>query len=297
MVANRKGSNPRFLPSGCLPLAAMLSATFIFATGNAYSRNVEVNTGSPPSRRLHLPNPQSHNDQSQERDSTIIPIGTILPIRLNKTISSNKNRTGEEITGRIMQDVPLGSGKKIRAGSKVAGHIVEVDAARTGQGTRVTLQFDKVITIHQAIPVITSLRAVAGFMSVLEAQTPPIGPSESDVYNWLTTVQIGGDVVYGKGGIVTSAGNPGQIVGREVYGGVLGRVTAKEGSACRGAVGENEQPQALWVFSSSACGTYDLEHTTIAHAGRTDPKGMIILVSDRGPLKIASGAAMLLCVN
>ena len=297
MVTNRKGSNPRFLPSGCLPLAAMLCATFIFATGNVYSLNAEVNAGSQPSSQLHLHNPQSRNDQSQERDSTIIPIGTILPIRLNKTISSNKNRTGEEITGRIMQDVPLGSGKKIRAGSKVAGHIVEVDAARTGQGTRVTLQFDKVITIHQAIPVITSLRAVAGFMSVLEAQTPPIGPSESDVYNWLTTVQIGGDVVYGKGGIVTSADNPDQIVGREVYGGVEGRVTAKEGSACRGAISGNDQPQALWVFSSSACGTYGLEHTTIAHAGRTDPKGLIVLISDRRPLKIAAGAAMLLRVN
>jgi len=196
-----------------------------------------------------------------------------------------------------MQDVPLGEGKKIRKGSKVAGHIVEIDPEPAGQGTRVTLQFDKVIVGHQEITIATSLRAIAGFMSVLEAQTPPIGPSESDVYDWLTTAQIGGDVVYGKGGIVTSADNSDQIVGREVYGGVLGRVMAKEGSMCRGAINGNDQPQAFWVFSTSACGTYGLEHTTIAHAGRTDPKGMIVLVSDRGPLKIVAGAGMLLRVN
>ena len=296
MVANRKGSNPRFLLAECLPLT-MLCATLIFAPRNVYSRNTEVNTGSAPSRRLHLPNLQTRNDESPERNTTFIPVGTILPVRLNKTISSNKNRPGEEVTGRIMQDVPLGEGKKIRKGSKVAGHIVEIDPEPAGQGTRVTLQFDKVIVGHQEITIATSLRAIAGFMSVLEAQTPPIGPSESDVYDWLTTAQIGGDVVYGKGGIVTSADNSDQIVGREVYGGVLGRVMAKEGSMCRGAINGNDQPQAFWVFSTSACGTYGLGHTTIAHAGRTDPKGMIVLVSDRGPLKIVAGAGMLLRVN
>ena len=134
-------------------------------------------------------------------------------------------------------------------------------------------------------------------MSVIEAHTPPIGPGESDVYQWLTTVQIGGDVVYGEGGTVTSGNNPNLVVGKSVDGGVLGQVRAKEGTKCRGALDSNDAPQALWVFSSDACGTYGLEHINIAHAGRTDPTGVIVLASDSGNLKIQPAAGMLLRVN
>ena len=230
-------------------------------------------------------------------DCAGIPPGTILPVRLNSAISSTKSRPGQAITGTIAQDVPLSPGVRIRAGTKVTGHIVERSAAATGTPARVSFQFDKLVCSHQMISMVTNLRAIAGFMRIAEAQIPPIGPGESDVYDWLTTVQVGGDVVYGEGGPVTSGGHPNQVVGREVPGGVLGQVRAKEGTECRGAIAGNDSPQALWVFSSDACGTYGLEHIAIAHAGRTDPIGVIVLTSERGDLKITGGAGMLLRVN
>ena len=229
--------------------------------------------------------------------SHAIPPGTILPVRLNSAISSSKSRPGQVITGRIMQDVPLTLGVRIRAGSKVIGHIVERIPASTGAQARISFQFDKLVSWHQTISIITNLRVIAGFMQIEDAQIPPIGPGESDVYRWLTTVQVGGDVVYGEGGSVTTGNNPDQIVGKRVNDGVLGQVRAKEGTKCRGAFDGNDSPQALWVFSSDACGTYGLQHISIAHAGRTDPIGVITLASDRGNLKIASGAGMLLRVN
>jgi hypothetical protein len=225
-----------------------------------------------------------------------VPSGTILPVRLNSAISSAKSKPGQIISGRIMQDVPLPSGLLIRAGSKVIGHIVEVTPATTGGQARISLQFDKLVFSRQNIPVVTNLRAIAGFMRIIEAQTPPIGPGESDVYSWLTTVQVGGDVLYGAGGPVTAAENANQIVGKGVNGGILAPVRAKEGTKCRGAVDGNNSPQALWVFSSDACGAYGLEHLSIAHAGRTDPMGVIVLASDSGNVKIASGTGMLLRV-
>jgi hypothetical protein len=132
-------------------------------------------------------------------------------------------------------------------------------------------------------------------MQVIEAQTPKFGAGEGEVFRWLTTVQIGGDVVYGAGGPVMAADAGNQTVGRAVNGGVLSQVRPR--AECRGAFDGNDAPQALWVFSSDACGTYGLDHISIADAGRTDPAGVIVLAADRAELKIRSGAGMLLRVN
>ena len=229
--------------------------------------------------------------------SSAITAGTILPVRLNSTISSAKSKPGQVITARIMQDVPLSSGIRIKQGSKVVGNIVEVTPASAGKPATIALRFDKVVFGHQQIPITTNLRAIAGFMRINEAQTPPIGPGESDVYRWLTTVQVGGDMVYGEGGPVTTNNDPNDVVGKAVTGGVLAQVRANETANCRGATDGNEAPQALWVFSSDACGTYGLEHIRIVSAGRSGPTGVIVFSSDKGNVNIPGGAGMLLRVN
>jgi hypothetical protein len=240
---------------------------------------------------------QSVHAETPDKNNYAIPPGTILPVRLNSTISSAKSKPGQVITGRIMQDVPLSSGIRIKEGSKVVGNIVELTHASSGRPPTISLRFDKLISGHQEIPITTNLRAIAGFMRINEAQTPPIGPGESDVYRWLTTVQVGGDVVYGEGGPVTTPNDPSDVIGKAVTGGVLAQVRANEAAKCRGATDGNEAPQALWVFSSDACGAYGLEHLRIVSVGRSDPAGVIVFSSDKGNVKIPGGAGMLLRVN
>lgn len=227
----------------------------------------------------------------------LIPSGTILPVHLNSTLSSSKCKPGQIITGRLMQNVPLASGAKIRAGSKLIGHIVEVTPATNGSQARISLQFDKLSSSNQTTSITTNLRAIAGFSEVRDAETPTSAPGEGDDFYSLTTVQVGGDVVYGVGGPVTTADDSSHFVGREGVDGVLGQVRAKEGTRCRGPIDGNNSPQALWVFSSDACGTYGLEHLSIAHAGRTDPAGVIVLASNNGKLKVSAGAGLLLRVT
>lgn len=225
------------------------------------------------------------------------PSGTVLPIRLNSTISSAKSHPGQQITGSIMQDVPLDSGARIRKGSKVIGHIVETVPATASQPARLSLQFDKIVCSGQTASIVTILRAIAGFMQINEAQLPNTAPGESDVYNWLTTTQVGGDSVYGKDGLVGAAENADKIIGKAVSDGVLAKVRAKSGTKCEGAIDGNDSPQALWVFSTDACGVYGIEHVAVAHAGRTDPQGVIVLASDRGNFKISAGAGLLLRIR
>lgn len=88
------------------------------------------------------------------------------------------------------------------------------------------------------------------------------------------------------------------VVGEPVSDGVLSRVRPNPEGNCPGSNGSNDRPQALWVFSSNACGAYGFSGLTIAHAGRKDPAGEIVLASnnDRN-LNIRSGSGMLLRVT
>ena len=226
-----------------------------------------------------------------------IPVGTILPVVLRTSLSFDKCMPGQILRGKIAQDVPLPNGSKIRKGSNVEGHVVAVSPATAGTGSKVSVQFDKVYTAGHWIQIVTNLRAIAEFMTVLEAGVPEEAPSEGTPYDWLPTTQIGGDSVYGLRGPVMSGEDTSKVVGQSVSDGVLARANAKDGTKCRGSLEGNDNPQALWVFSTDACGVYGIEHLNIAHAGRTAPVGTIVLASERPGVKLRNGDGLLLRVN
>jgi hypothetical protein len=235
--------------------------------------------------------------QAAPSAQSTIPPGTILPVILRTSISPEHASQGQTVRGEIAQDVPLPDGSKIRKGSKIEGQIVEVASGGTGNGAKISIRFDKVYTNGQALAMKTDLRALAGFMEVREAAEPTMGMGEGDVYNWATTTQIGGDSVFGVGGTVASAHDTSETVGKSlISGGVLDRVSPNESRNCRGAIDGNNNPQALWVFSSDACGTYGLSKVSIAHHGRTDPTGTFTLDLQSRKAKLQSGDAMLLRV-
>ena len=223
-----------------------------------------------------------------------IPVGTVLPVQLNSSLRSDKARVGEQVSARVMQDVPLPGGRKIHAGAKVIGHIVSAGPAVNGRMADLSLRFDTLEIGKRDIPMTTNLRALATTMDVSEAQVPESGPDRGTSENEWTTDQIGGEVVY-RGGVVVNGSN---IVGNSVLGsGVLVHVAAKPGMKCRDEVDGNDQLQALWVFSSDACGLYDLPNLSLTHAGRTNPVGQITLHSNKGNVKVRAGSGMLLRVN
>jgi len=200
-----------------------------------------------------------------------IPPGTILPVALNSSLNSRKAKVGQVITARVMQDVPLPQGT-IRAGSKVIGHITKVKPADTTSGGELSYRFDTLVTGKQRVPITTNLRALASMMAVEQAQLPESGPDRGTSQNAWTTDQIGGEVVYRGGGPVANGLMP---VGEPTSNGVLVHLSAKPGSKCRGDIEGNDRLQATWVFSSDACGVYDIPNLEIAHSGRTNSVGEI----------------------
>ncbi len=259
-----------------------------------YARSGEYTS---PAFVWSAPGSAPQSSHASNKTTVEIPSGTIFPVRLDTPLSTAKSKSGQKVHARIMQNVPLPDGSVIREGAKLEGRVIDVVAGNGSTPGRISVRFNQLHWSSATTPINTSLRALAGFMEVLDAQTPTIAPGEGDVEDWMTTRQIGGEVVYGIGGDVTTVENASKVVGSGVAGGVLSRVRSKDGTKCRGAIDGNDSPQALWVFSSDACGIYGLEHIRIAHAGRTEPAGLIVLASDRGNLKLPAGAGMLLRIR
>jgi hypothetical protein len=226
-----------------------------------------------------------------------IPVGTVIPVELNRTVDVNKCKPGQAISAKVAQDVVLDNGTKIKAGSRVVGEVVAASPAGNSQPATITLRFDKLDVFGKVMPVVTNLRALASPLDVDAAQTQISGDDRGSTPPWSQTVTlVGGDVEYREEGMVESAG---ATVGHSVYAGnwgVLSQVAANPEGKCRGAVAGNEKPQALWVFSHDACGVYGYE-ATIMQAGRGDSEGKIVIASNSGDLKLRGGSALLLRVN
>ena len=242
-------------------------------------------------------------DAGADRNSIQIPAGTILPVRLNHGLSSKNARVGQQLTGRIMQDVPLrnlgpnsgaGSGK-IPEGSKVIGTILSVSAAGNNNAGKIAFQFTQIEIHHRRMAMVTNLRAIASPMEVQFAQIPETTPGFGTPYSWATTDLVGGGVKYGAGGPVTDRGS--QVVGKGTYEGVLVHVSAEPGSGCRSELEGNDDLQALWVFSADACGVYGASGIRIERAGRAAPAGEIGLSAESGNVNIRNGSGMLLRVS
>lgn len=221
---------------------------------------------------------------------TEVPAGTVLPVTLDSSLSL-KSRPGQVITARIMQDVPIGPRLRIRAGSKVVGHVIEVVPSAPGSNAAITFSFDSLKISHRTIPVVTDLRALASFVEIDDAQIPDTGPDRGTAPAVYTTNQVGGEVVYRGGGPVADGD---EVVGKPVPGGVLGRLRPNSSGECRGAIAANDQPQALWLFSTNACGAYGYPEITILHSGRSEPLGRITLGSKDAKFNVRGGSGMLL---
>ena len=222
-----------------------------------------------------------------------IPAGYILPAQIDRTVSVEDARVGDVIEARIMQEVPLPNREKIAFRSMLEGSVLHVARDEDETGLELTVRFDRVSHRGQNLTVATSLRAIASYIAVRDAQAP-VGAYDEAFPRWANTVQIGGDVRYGDGHSVRDRWN--QTVGKAVIGGVLVHAKANPALGCEWPMGADDRPQALWLFSADACGVYGFEGVQIVHNGQSEPLGEIILHFKKATMKLRAGTGLLLCV-
>jgi len=227
--------------------------------------------------------------------ATLIPDSSILPARLEMTLSSKNSKPGEVITTRIMQNVPLPGTFKLPAGSKLTGQVISVQPATADTGGSITFRLDTLHLPHEVAHLTLRLRAAASYLEVRQAELPRNG-DQSGPGTATTTVQIGGDTVYRGGGPVR---NRSGVTGKPVDGGVLVRLDANPARGCRND-GTGERAQAMWLFSSDACGTYGLRDVTIVQPVKNSTafaNGEITLQSVKGDVTLHNGSGLLLRVD
>jgi len=221
-----------------------------------------------------------------------LPRGTALPVMLGRTLNSAKSKPGEPITTKLMQDVVLPSGERIRRGAKLEGRVVEATVAAGSSPARLVVRFDRLVDDSRQYAITASLRSLASMSDVFDAQLPvgtfdEFGTSISD---W-TTVQVGGAAVY-LGDQTVRDGM--QIVGHAPgFGITRAKLVAAPKRGCPENPEENQEEQSLWVFSPWACGTYGFEDLTISHHGNSAPLGAIELSSPK-VVYVRGGSGLLL---
>jgi hypothetical protein len=221
-----------------------------------------------------------------------IPSGTILPAMLDNTLDSDKSKPSESVSAKLMQDVPLPNGGKIKRGSKVLGHVIAVSSASSAHGASITVQFDHIDIDKRLVPISVGLRALASMEAVATARQPANPNSGLGTTAWdANMLQIGGQVAFNGQRIVKS--QKGQVVGKVVEpGAILGVPMANPQRGCLAPV-DNTTAQAFWLFSTDACGVYGEEDMTIA---ADSTPGQIVLKSPKR-ITTRSGSGWLLQVN
>lgn len=223
-----------------------------------------------------------------------LPAGTVVPVMINSSLNTAKGEADKKIEGRVMQDVPLLSGGKINAGSRINGHVVSVAKPESSQsgssGASIVLKFDTIEDHDRTIRLTVALLAVASMAAVAEAQAPIEINSDVDPVSQWVTRQVGGDVVNrGRGQVASHTG----VVGTWLQGySVLVKLAPNPDAGCPDGPGY-DRPQAVWIFSSAACGAYGWGDLKIARSGRADPFGEIELKSARN-IGIRGGSGWLL---
>lgn len=224
-----------------------------------------------------------------------IPPGTLLPTMLNNSLDSDKSKPGDEISAKLMQDVPLPDGGKIKRGSKVLGRVATVVPASSGRPGKIAVHFDRVEFDKREVPITTNLRALASMRAVSTAQEPvnPNGGYGTTSWDW-NMLQIGGQAAFNGKRIVKS--QTGEVVGKVVEpGAVLGVPMPNPARGCPEAPGSTWE-QAFWVFSTDACGVYGYKNLTFDETSSGSASGQITLQSSK-TIAIRGGSGWLLRVG
>ncbi len=173
-----------------------------------------------------------------------VPVGSTLPATLKGSLDAKHVHVGARVAARLVQRVPLADGGYLASSAEVVGSVTAVSP------TELSLLFTTVDWHGSMEPVRVKLLAAASRLDVIETHTP-LGGATHSTSDW-TTVQIGGDEVYGVNVATKVYDRYSQPVGRADGTGVYAPPLVPDGPE-----------RAMGPFSTTAAGMYDLDGFSI----------------------------------
>jgi hypothetical protein len=233
--------------------------------------------------------------------------GTAFHAVLNNSLDAKKNKVGDKVTARVSQDVKSNGRVVIPKGSKVMGHITQVQArGKASQESMLGMSFDRAILKHgEEVPVNLTLQAIAA----------PVAQADSGMSDDLMTSDTGMVGMQGaapmrsSGGMRSGAGGGGGLGLGSTLGaagaatgslnGVTSQAGAGVGSTVNGAVAARGASPGLGVGSaltSSSSGAIGLRGLSLNAAGSNRTQGSVISSSSSN-VHLDSGTQLMLRVQ
>lgn len=209
---------------------------------------------------------------------------TTVPITFVKSVNANNAKPGDAVLARTAQTVRLASGRVLKPGAEVLGHVVSVTPFTVNKmpyaqqnSSVLNIQFDSLSAQGEKIPLHVYIRALADVFAATAAVEPR--PSDEDPLH--RTTQIGGDVVTPSQSEILGSG--GDTVGYNKRGGNVAHLIANVGSGGLRCDGSNTE-QPVSTFSASACGLYGFNGLALSVPDHgTEPSAFSLSSTHRAP--------------
>jgi hypothetical protein len=230
------------------------------------------------------------NSSVESETSNQLASGTAFPTTLEKPVDARKCKPGDEVIAKNTENVRSNGQVIIPKGSKIVGHVTQVQAANKAQSaSQVGIAFDHAILKNgQKIPMNASIQALAASQQAASADT--MGDSMAD-----GAMVSGGAVASGRGAV----GGAGGLVGGTTRavgttGGSLVNTSQSVGGRAGSAL--NAPGAALnshGQLISTSHGVVGLNHLSLDSGTASGAQGSVI-ASRNGNVHLDSGTQMIL---
>ena len=261
-------------------LASIVLGAALFGTALAQE------TTAPPTASAPSEGPQSpaarfaQSSLDQGTGALLVAPGSVIPVELTKTVDAKKAKTGDEVEGRITQDLKGENFEVvIPKNTKVIGRITEAEARNKEQKeSQVGIAFDQVATKNG--PDVSLPMTVQAIIAPPNA-TPDNGYAGSETTGQPVSPSSGGMGGNSNGRSGMGAGAPPPSLGPSTTGGDVSTGT-QTGTNPRQPITANTQ------------GVVGLANLKLSAGGTTQGS---IISSEKSNVKLESGTLMLLKVN
>jgi hypothetical protein len=222
--------------------------------------------------------------------SALLTQGSTLHTELTKPVDCKKAKPGDEVTAKVTEDVKSNGKVVVHKGSKVVGHVTEVQArSKEHADSRLGITFDKLVM---------SGGQEMAFTGVIQAIAPPVSAMASSSLEQSSDLAASGGRMP-SGGEARPTGTLGGVAG-----GALSTVGSTAGAATNtvGSVGTNAGGavggvtsglSARGTLTSASSGVVGLQGLALSNASSANAQGSLI-TSPTQNVKLDSGTQVLL---